>query len=294
MGRSARQRLGQHFLIDPVVAARIVEHLQLDAARDVVVEVGAGKGALTEWLAPRCAQLIAVELDYRLATDLAEKFRNLPNVRVICGDFLRQDLTEWAGPERRLRVVGNIPYSLTSAIILRLLEPQHRQVLYDAVLTIQQEVAQRVVAERGTKSYGVLSVLCQVLSDPQVLFGIPPRAFRPQPSVSSAVVRWSQFRPESALGVEEGLFRRLVRSAFGQRRKMLRNGLLWLGSDRLARLTAKGWDLSSRPEDLSPSEWLQLSRDVQQLLRSEEAGELSGSSVDWACEVEAGKAHGPV
>lgn len=265
MRKTVRRRLGQHFLIDPVAAARLVDSLALDPGQDLVVEIGAGRGALTEFLTPRCGRLVAVELDYQLAAGLSQKFREYSHVSVVVGDFLKQELQDLCSPGMRLRIVGNIPYAITSAIILRILEPRSRRLIHDVTLTVQREVAERIVAKPGSKAYGVLSVLSQSLAVPEVLFGIPPRAFRPRPSVSSAVVRWGQFRQAEELGADEELFRRLLRSAFGQRRKMLRNGLLWLGDARLRALEALGWDLNRRPEELSPEEWLQLARDVSSL-----------------------------
>jgi len=266
--RTARQRLGQHFLIDPVVAARLVDSLALDPERDVVIEIGPGRGALTEFLVGRCRRLLGVELDFRLASELQEKLGDREDAEVRHADFLELDLSEVDASGGRLRVVGNIPYSITSPVILKILAPENRGVLYDATLTVQLEVAQRVTATPGSKEYGVLSVLSQVLAVPQLLFRIPPRAFRPRPRVSSAVVRWAEFQPPGLLKVDERLFRQLVRTAFAQRRKMLRNGLLWLGEDALQMLRTSGWNLTRRPEELSPAEWVRLTRDAKSALRA--------------------------
>ena len=254
----ARRKLGQHFLADRSVAGRMLDALQLDPGTDVVVEIGPGKGALTRLLAERARRVVAVELDQRLADELQKEFADTANVSVVKADFLRVDLTQYKEPGERLRVVGNIPYSITSDIVLKLLDPAARGVLWDATLMVQREVADRVVAKPGSKAYGTLSIFSQVFARPQVLFGVPARAFRPQPRVSSAVVRWADFQEPPFAVADEALFRRVVRTAFAQRRKKLQNTLRALGRGALEALDRAGVDLSRRPEELTPDEWVRL------------------------------------
>ncbi|HFE52945.1 MAG TPA: ribosomal RNA small subunit methyltransferase A [Bacteroidetes bacterium] len=255
----ARRRLGQHFLVDSAVVARLVDSLALDPGRDVVVEIGPGRGALTRHLAGRCKRLVAIELDAHLAAELEKSFAGQDQVRIVRGDFLKTPLAQFGpGEGERLRVVGNIPYSITSDIVLKLLEPQNRALLWDATLTVQREVAERIVARPGSKVYGVLSVLSQVLARPQLLFTIPARAFRPQPKVGSAVVRWADLQNPPHVLADEAVFRGVVRTAFGQRRKKLLNTLKAVGPEALDRLREAGVDLSRRPEELAPAEWVTL------------------------------------
>ena len=215
-----KQSLGQNFLQDPNMAEKIVG--TLSAPSDAhVVEVGAGTGVLTERLAQRVETLTAIEIDERAVAVLHE--------RVPGADVRQEDVreTEWAaladekgGP---LFVISNTPYYLTSLILFSLLE--HRRPLAEAVLTMQREVAERIVAEPRTKAYGILSVLLQLFANPTLCFTVPPQVFSPQPDVTSAVVRL-QFDTETEPGdLQVDDVRRYVRAAFNQRRKMLRNSL---------------------------------------------------------------------
>ena len=215
-----KQSLGQNFLQDPNMAEKIVG--TLGAPSDAhVVEVGAGTGVLTERLAQRVETLTAIEIDERAVAVLRE--------RVPGADVRQEDVreTNWAaladekgGP---LFVISNTPYYLTSLILFSLLE--HRRPLAEAVLTMQREVAERIVAEPRTKAYGILSVLLQLFANPTLCFTVPPQVFSPQPDVTSAVVRL-QFDTETEPGdLQVDDVRRYVRAAFNQRRKMLRNSL---------------------------------------------------------------------
>lgn len=216
-----KQSLGQNFLQDPNMAEKIVG--TLGAPSDAhVVEVGAGTGVLTERLAQRVETLTAIEIDERAVAVLRERVP--PGV-----DVRQEDVreTNWAaladekgGP---LFVISNTPYYLTSLILFSLLE--HRRPLAEAVLTMQREVAERIVAEPRTKAYGILSVLLQLFANPTLCFTVPPQVFSPQPDVTSAVVRL-QFDTKTEPGdLQVDDVRRYVRAAFNQRRKMLRNSL---------------------------------------------------------------------
>lgn len=215
-----KQSLGQNFLHDPNMAEKIVGTLQ--APPDAhVVEVGAGTGALTHRLAEQYETLTAIEIDERAVEVLR---REVPSV-----DVRQEDVreTDWAaladekgGP---LYVISNMPYYLTSPLLFSLLE--QRSSLEEAVLTMQREVAERLVAEPRTKAYGILSVMLQLFAAPDLLFTVPPQVFSPQPNVTSAVVRLQFGTEQSPSDLALDDVRPYVRSAFNQRRKMLRNSL---------------------------------------------------------------------
>lgn len=219
-----RSRLGQNFLTDSGAAGRIVSALG-DLGGRTVIEIGPGRGAITGALAARAGQVLAVELDHELAFRLAEKFPS-DHVTVTEQDVLNFDFTAVAqaspasGP---LSVVGNLPYYITSPILLKLAASQ--AVLDLAVLMVQREVADRVAAAPGSRDYGLLSVTVQMYGPVERLFTLPPSAFSPPPEVHSTVFRW-RFTPRFAeLGVEEAPFLRFVRAAFAQKRKTLVNNL---------------------------------------------------------------------
>ena len=248
-----KQSLGQNFLQDPNMAEKIVG--TLGAPSDAhVVEVGAGTGVLTERLAQRVETLTAIEIDERAVAVLRER---VPGV-----DVRQEDVreTEWAaladekgGP---LFVISNTPYYLTSPILFSLLE--HRRPLAEAVLTMQREVAERIVAEPRTKAYGILSVLLQLFANPTLCFTVPPQVFSPQPDVTSAVVRL-QFDTETEPGdLQFDDVRRYVRAAFNQRRKMLRNSLsAWTKEQGVS--FPNDWG-RKRAEALTPDEFATLTR----------------------------------
>ncbi|WP_103026874.1 16S rRNA (adenine(1518)-N(6)/adenine(1519)-N(6))-dimethyltransferase RsmA [Salinibacter altiplanensis] len=248
-----KQSLGQNFLQDPNMAEKIVGTLTapLDAH---VVEVGAGTGVLTERLAQRYETLTAIEIDERAVEVLRER---VPEV-----DVRQEDVreTDWAaladakgGP---LHVISNTPYYLTSPILFSLLG--QRQHLAEAVLTMQREVAERIVAEPSTKAYGILSVLLQLFAAPEKLFTVPPQVFSPQPDVTSAVVRVRFGTDAAPADLPFDDVRRYVRAAFNQRRKMLRNSLsAWTKEQDVG--FPNDWG-RKRAEALTPEEFATLAR----------------------------------
>lgn len=246
-----KKSLGQHFLRDPNTIRKIAH--SLEAPPDaVVVEIGPGTGVLTRELAQRFGRLIAVEVDQRAVAHLAE---TLPDVTVLHQDVLRVDwhaLAEEYG--EKLWVIGNLPYYITSPILFSLLDS--RQVIHQAVLMMQKEVAQRLVAVPRTKAYGILSVQTQLLAEPSLLFTVGRNVFHPKPDVDSAVVRLDFDGKPLDVSVE--LLRRIVRTAFNQRRKTLRNSL---------KSVLEEWEIilpdevgSLRPEALSPDAFVELAR----------------------------------
>jgi 16S rRNA (adenine1518-N6/adenine1519-N6)-dimethyltransferase len=243
-----KPKLGQNFLVDGQAAQRIAAALGENAGR-TVVEIGPGRGAITGALAARAGHVVAVELDRELAAGLRERF-DPARVTVVEQDVLRFDFAaaaEQAG--QRLRLAGNLPYAITSPILLKL--AASHAALELAVLMVQREVAQRVTAEPGTRAYGILSVTMQMYGPVEPLFTLPPPAFSPQPKVHSTVFRW-RFAPRFAeLGIEEAGFLRFLRQIFAQKRKTLANNLRAAGVAPEAvtgALAAAGIDPQARAE----------------------------------------------
>jgi 16S rRNA (adenine1518-N6/adenine1519-N6)-dimethyltransferase len=244
----AKPKLGQNFLVDGQAAQRIVAALGEIAGR-TVVEIGPGRGAITETLAPRAKHVVAVELDRELAAGLRERFE-AARVTVVEQDVLRFDFAAAAAAAaQRLRVAGNLPYAITSPIVLKL--AASHAALDLAVLMVQREVAERMTATAGSRDYGLLSVTMQMYGPVEQLFTLPPSAFSPPPKVHSTVFRW-RFAPRFAeLGVEEAGFLRFVRQSFAQKRKTLMNNLRAAGvapDVAAASLAAAGIDQRMRAE----------------------------------------------
>ena len=256
----SKKRLGQHFL-QPEWAEKLVTAIDPTPA-DRFLEIGPGPGALTLRLAPRVAHLIAVEVD----RDLIERLRPAlpPNASLVEADFLELDLLELLRHEAPVRVAGNLPYNISSPILFRLLDAHVRSgggMLRDASLMLQREVADRLEAVPGTKDYGVLSISVQLHADVQRLLSLPPGAFRPAPKVHSTVLRLS-FREPAVRLSDPGLFDRMVRSMFTQRRKTLGNALRPFatarGTDPIAALRSAGIDPIRRAETLQLDELARL------------------------------------
>lgn len=219
-----KSKLGQNFLRDHAAIERIAEALG-DLSEQTAVEIGPGLGAITERIAERAKRLVAIEFDHQLALRLRVHFDRLgERVRIVEEDVLGFDFAALAAEAgERLAVVGNLPYYITSPILLRL-AAQHAA-LDRAVLMVQREVADRICAEPGTHDYGLLSVTTQMYGPVTRLFTLPPEAFSPPPEVHSTVFRW-RFAPRfEELGVEEKSFQRLAKIAFAQKRKTLGNNL---------------------------------------------------------------------
>ena len=262
----ARKRFGQHFL-EPAWVNKLV--LAVEAKPDeAFLEIGPGRGAITRPLALQCEKLLAVEVDRDLAADLeADK---PANVTVVVGDVLKVDLTPsitaWLGaapgPANQFRIVGNLPYNISSPILFTLLElAATTGGVRDATLMLQKEVADRLVARVGTGEYGVLTVLTGLHADVTRVLSLPPGAFRPPPKVHSAVVRLS-FRPPKVGLANEDAFVRMVRSVFTQRRKTIANALKGfateVGQPAPDALRAAGIDPQRRPETLELVEFAAL------------------------------------
>jgi len=229
-----KPKLGQHFLADPSAALRIVEALG-DFSQNTVLEIGPGRGALTSLLARQARRLIAIELDRVLAAQLRMNFSLARNVEVIEGDILAVDFDTLFGPKpgstrpgmnhqpERVRVVGNLPYFLTSDILLRMFE--YRKYFETILLMVQREVADRLAAQPGRSEYGLLSATAQLYTRVEKLFTLPPGAFSPPPKVHSTVVRLTIAPRLEDLRVPEAGFINFLKLSFGQKRKTLWNNL---------------------------------------------------------------------
>jgi 16S rRNA (adenine1518-N6/adenine1519-N6)-dimethyltransferase len=218
----AKPKLGQNFLVDTEAMQRIAASIG-DLTGRTVVEIGPGHGAITAALAARASRVLAVELDHELALHLCVQFPP-ERVTVVEQDVLQFDFAAAStAAGERLLVVGNLPYGITSPILLKL--AASHAALDRAVLMVQREVADRVTAQPGSRDYGLLSVTVQMYGPAQQLFTLPPESFSPPPEVHSTVFRW-RFAPRFAeLGVDEASFLRFVRQCFAQKRKTLANNL---------------------------------------------------------------------
>ncbi len=263
-----RRALGQHFLRDPAVARRIID-LVNPTARDVVVEIGPGEGALTAMLAAEAGRVLALEVDAGLAAWLRARFDGAGHVEVLDADARSHDYSGLAAlrPDGagRVLVVGNLPYSVGKPILMALVEAGPAvaaQAPMEMALMLQREVAERVAAAPGSKVYGSLSVLTQIACEVRLAFGVPPGAFRPPPQVDSAVLHLRVLPEPPVLVPDPARFRDVVLAAFGQRRKSLGNALaagLRIGAERARALaTGAGIDPTRRAETLSLAEFAQL------------------------------------
>lgn len=251
----ASKRLGQNFLIDANVVRAIVAAAEISAGEEVL-EIGPGIGTLTQGLLEAGAKVTAVELDKKLPAVLAETLAGYENFRLIQGDILKVRLEELMPAP--FKVVANLPYYITTQILLALLE---RQLPITRIVTmVQREVAERMTAAPGSKTYGAMTVAVQFRADVHVAFDVPPTAFLPQPEVTSSVVvcavRESPFKV-----ADENFFIKVVRASFGQRRKTLLNSLVGAGFQREAvaqALASAGIDGGRRAETLSIEEFVRL------------------------------------
>jgi len=219
-----KPKLGQNFLIDEVARRAIVDALG-DVSHRTVIEIGPGRGAITEILAARCQRLIALELDRELAPALADRFRNQPNVEIVETDVLKADIAALAPQNQMADVIGNLPYYITSDILLHLFAAAGNGRLAKAIVMMQREVADRVAASPGGREYGLLSATAQMYARVENLFTLPPSAFSPPPEVYSTVLRLD-FAPRfQELKVDAAGFDLFLKQSFAQKRKTLQNNL---------------------------------------------------------------------
>jgi 16S rRNA (adenine1518-N6/adenine1519-N6)-dimethyltransferase len=250
-GHRARKRFGQHFLTDPGVIDAIVRAIH-PAKTDVIVEIGPGRGAITDALARRAGHLHAVELDRDLAALLRERFAAIPNVTIHEADALSFNFGKLGAS---LRIVGNLPYNISTPLLFHLLK--FRECILDMHFMLQKEVVERITAEPGSKAYGRLGIMLGCHLQAETLFDVDRLAFSPPPAVTSAVVRLDPLPARTFAIDKPSHLSTLVTTAFMQRRKTLRNALKKVASDD--DFAAVGIDAGLRPEQITVSEYVALS-----------------------------------
>lgn len=245
-----RKRFGQHFLTDPGVIDAIVQAIN-PRKDDIVVEIGPGRGAITGLLAANAGHLHCVELDRDLAAQLRRRYSDVDNVTIHEADALAFD---FGGLGESLRVVGNLPYNISTPLLFRLLE--QRACIADMHFMLQKEVVHRMAAAPGSKAYGRLGIMLGCHLDIEALFDVDPRCFEPPPKVTSAVVRLRPLPPGRFEIDDEEILGRTVATAFSQRRKTLRNALKSLVDE--SELAELGIDATARPETLAIADYVAL------------------------------------
>ncbi len=272
-----KKKFGQNFLIDPHVLDKIVDAAQV-TEEDFVLEIGPGIGTLTQYLCERARQVLAVEIDKNLISVLRDTLSPYTNVEVLQGDILKQDIQHIADTYNggnRIKVVANLPYYITTPIIMELFES--RVPLANVTVMVQKEVADRMRAEPGTKDCGALSLAVQYYAEPYIAAFVPPNCFIPRPNVGSAVVRLD-CRTHAPVEVEdEKLLFRLIRASFNQRRKTLQNGIAnsselpFSKAEAAEAIGRAGFDSNIRGEKLGLPEFARLADVMSQMrVRSKE------------------------
>ncbi len=259
-----QKKFGQNFLIDPHVLERIIEEAEI-TKDDFVVEIGPGIGTMTQYLCEAARAVAAVEIDKNLIPILKDTLSEYDNVEIINQDILRVDLAALAAGKndgRPVKVVANLPYYITTPIIMGLFESH--MPLESITVMVQREVAERMQCGPGTKDYGALSLAVQYYAAPQIVANVPPNCFMPRPSVGSAVIRLKKYEKPPVDVADERLMFRIIRASFNQRRKTLVNGLknaseLSFSKEQIeAAIQAIGQPLTIRGEALSLAQFAQL------------------------------------
>lgn len=259
-GHKARKRFGQNFLHDNHVIDKIVRAIHPQHS-DCLVEIGPGMGALTEPLLDACGKLDVVELDRDLIPILRTKFFNFPEFRIHEGDALKFDFRQLLQPGQQLRIVGNLPYNISTPLIFHFLA--HHTIVHDMHFMLQKEVVDRLASGPGTSDYGRLGIMAQYYCKVEPLFIVGPGSFNPPPKVDSAIVRMSPYDVLPFPAKDTKTLERVVREAFSMRRKTLRNTLKNLISAE--QLEAIGIDTTLRPERLTLEEYVRIADAVYQL-----------------------------
>jgi 16S rRNA (adenine1518-N6/adenine1519-N6)-dimethyltransferase len=256
----ARKRFGQNFLIDHNVINNIVRSIA-PQKNDLLVEIGPGKGAITELLADECNHLRVIELDRDLVPWLKVKFEKHPDFQLFQADALRFDFSSLMIPDHLFRVVGNLPYNISTPLIFHLLS--YADKIHDMHFMLQKEVVKRMAALPGESAYGRLGIMVQYYCQVEDLFDVPPTSFDPAPKVDSAIVRLKPYRHLPLVANHFQTFEKLVNVAFQQRRKTLRNALKQLvPAEKMQTLDV---DLSLRPEEISLAEYVSISNSLGEL-----------------------------
>lgn len=244
-----KKSLGQNYLTDENICRNIVESFSI-AQTDDVLEIGPGQGAITKYLIEKTSNLTVVEFDRNNCAIISQKF---PNLNLVMGDFLKFDLNSVGSKENKLRIIGNIPYNITTEIVFKLID--NRAVIKDAQLMMQEEVARRFAAEPDNKDYGIPSVFVQVFSKPKLLFKVSRNVFYPKPKVDSRVIQFDFSHSRESEIKDTVFFKKFVKAAFSMRRKTLKNSLAKLELD----LTKADFDFTRRAETVTIDEFIELS-----------------------------------
>ena len=250
------KKFGQHFLSDKTILTGIVDALA-PTSKDTVVEIGPGRGSMTDILVERAGRVVAVEIDRTLAQNLRERYADRSNIEIVEGDYLEIDLWSRAGED--YMVIGNVPYYITTPIVFKALEPPMPR---RSVFLVQHEVAERMAAAAGDEAYGALSVNVGAVAEVEQVMSVPASAFRPPPKVESTVVRLTP-RSIPLVSLESlAPFRTFVQAAFGQRRKQMQRVMRSIRSisteDATRILAETGIDPTARPEVISPKQFAAL------------------------------------
>lgn len=252
MSFKTKKSLGQHFLIDKNIIFKIIDAIVADK-NDRVIEIGPGTGALTKWLAKKFSNLHAIELDQRAVEVLEQE---VSNITIHQKDVLKIDWADMVDRSNKNVVVGNLPYYITTPILFDLLES--RSLFSEAILMMQKEVAERLVAEPSSKQYGILSVQTQLFCTPEILFEVSRNSFSPPPKVTSAVIKLKFDKPK--LSFSDETLKLIVRTAFNQRRKKLSNSLKPVLGD----YQPEGYNFDDRAEHWSPQTYANLAEHLEQ------------------------------
>lgn len=254
MNHRPRKRFGQNFLHDPGIIQRIVQTIAPQPG-DNLVEIGPGQGAITNEMLPLVGKMHAIELDRDLVGPLAQRCATLGDLQIHNEDALKFDFSLLSSPDRPLRVVGNLPYNISTPLLFHLLEQSAH--IKDMHFMLQKEVVERMAAKPGSKTYGRLSITLQARAEVESLFHIGPGAFNPPPKVDSAFVRLQPWKSPPYPIDDWEVFARVVAQAFSQRRKTLRNSMKQIASE--ATILAAGLNPGTRPEQLSVADFAKLS-----------------------------------
>ncbi|SFH88561.1 16S rRNA (adenine1518-N6/adenine1519-N6)-dimethyltransferase [Selenomonas ruminantium] len=266
-GLRMSKKLGQNFLIDAGIVQGIVDAAEIEPG-DRVLEIGPGIGTLTQGLAEAGAEVTAVELDKKLPAVLAETLKAYENVTIVPGDILKVNIPAIMG-DAPFKVAANLPYYITTPILMALLE-RHLPITR-MVTMVQKEVAERMVADPGSKTYGALSVAVQYYTEPEIVLNVPPRSFIPAPEVDSVVIACKVRETPAVDVMEEKMFFRVVKAAFGQRRKTLANALCGGGFPKEQvrdAMERAGIDPTRRGETLSLAEFAQLADEFSKIAKN--------------------------
>ncbi len=247
-----KKSLGQNYLTDENICRNIVSSFDIKKD-DAVLEIGGGKGALTKYILEKTGNLTVIEIDGNNCTVLKEKY---PDLKIINKDFLKLDLSSVIPASSKARIIGNIPYNITTEIIFKLIDS--RALILDAQLMVQEEVAQRLAASPNSKEYGIPTVFVQIFSRPKLLFKVSKNCFYPKPRVDSRIIHFNFTQSIENKIKDIVFFKKFVKAAFGTRRKTLKNSLKNLNLD----LSKADFDFTRRAESLTVEEFINLNNQL--------------------------------